>query len=180
MNLILLSFSAYLTQYVMKHKHLHATLFLIILTATSFAQRVVPLWRYKNDRLGRHFYTVIQKEIGPNEQKQGWEFEGPACWVYTSSVRGSVAFNRFVNNSTGDHFYSLHLSPSEAPPGYIYEGPACTINADKVYDRQVPLWEYYKPSSGEHFYTIQLVVFLIMSCVDLYIEPSRMTLIVIL
>ncbi len=71
---------------------------------------------------------------------------------------------RFYNPGNGDHFYTANKA--EIPAGYISEGVACKVylndkeklqwhlkGNDPIDVGLVPLFRYYNPGNGDHFYT---------------------------
>lgn len=72
------------------------------------------------------------------------------------AVDGRV--NRFYNKKNGTHFYTA--SPSEAQrvardltATYVFEGAAYSLDTTSGANGQ-PLFRFYRPSNGTHFYTV--------------------------
>ena len=100
-----------------------------------------------------HFLTTDVSEAS-QAVRDGWIFEGVACYVFTSSQPNAAQLQRLVHPD-GDHFYTI--DPEEALNaiaqfGYKEEGVACF-----AFPAQQPnttaFFRRLNPSTGEHFYT---------------------------
>ncbi|MFZ2976084.1 MAG: SpoIID/LytB domain-containing protein [Candidatus Moraniibacteriota bacterium] len=128
-------------------------------TYTSQVDETLPVYRFVNSTSGDHFYTASENEKTAvlNNPQWGYTAEGIAFYVYTSQVNETLPVYRFVNSTSGDHFYtasenernSLNNNPQW---GYTGEGIAFY-----VFDTQLattsPVYRFYAPSTGDHFYT---------------------------
>ena len=118
----------------------------------AFAQ--VPLFRYYNVKLQKHYYTVNFSEFGNGGN--GWALEGVACQVYPRDFAqpDMTPVYRFFNQRTGDHYYTTGKFISRRDLiGYSLEGPVFCDYKHRV-PGTFPLLEYYNPANGDHFYTI--------------------------
>lgn len=97
-----------------------------------------------------HFYTTDPS--GEVAGQNGYKPEGIAGYVYPNnkSLPNTVAFYRFYNRITGDHFYTQR-EDGEGGPDYNYEGLACYLPSikDKSATEFNRLW-----GNLNHFYTL--------------------------
>lgn len=125
----------------------------------SFHTGFAPFYRYWNGR--DHFYTTNINEIGTATHGQighhGYTSEGTQCVIRKWLVTGSVPLYRYYNGA--DHFYTTNTNEiGTTTPGvtgrhgYRSEGIAGYCFPSQAY-HTIPLYRYYKPSSGDHFYT---------------------------
>ena len=125
---------------------------LVFLSFHAFSQQT--LFRYRNVKNFKHYYTVNFNEYGNGAN--GWVLEGPACLVFNAEdrARGIVPLFRYFNPKNGDHYYTTHLGElGDGEVGYHLEGPSCYIYKFEV-PGAVPLFRYFNVKTGDHFYTI--------------------------
>ena len=118
----------------------------------------VPLYRWYNPESDDHFYTISPNGI-PSYQREG--VEGIECCVFDHQISGTFPLYRWWNPDNGDHFYTI--SPEDIP-GYQREGSLgngiecyvarLIIQIKPGINGAVPLYRWYNPESGDHFYTI--------------------------
>ena len=97
----------------------------------------LPVYRFYNASNGDHFYTISENEKNSISQ---------------------VPIYRFINRNNGDHFYTASTKEKDgliANPqwGYAFEGIAFYEQISQV-DGTLPVYRFYKSSTGDHFYTI--------------------------
>ena len=90
---------------------------------------IVPLLRYINPQTGDHYYTIHGRELGNGAN--GYNLEGPACYIFKIRVDGSVPLLEYYNNRSGDHFYTT----DKRELGHGFEGYQFTKVAGFVFLR---------------------------------------------
>ncbi|MFH0833294.1 MAG: right-handed parallel beta-helix repeat-containing protein [archaeon] len=90
---------------------------------------VVPVYRFYNNNVGSHFYTIFEGEKNKliNNYPNVYTFEGGVFYVYDSMVNGTVPVYRFYNNNVGSHFYTISEGEKNKlinnyPNVYTFEG----------------------------------------------------------
>ncbi|MEM7595577.1 MAG: hypothetical protein AAF383_29430, partial [Cyanobacteria bacterium P01_A01_bin.83] len=74
------------------------------------------IYRFYNQDLGTHFYTIDENEKNVVEQElDNYSYEGEVFSAYHTEVEGSIPIYRFYNSTTGAHFYT----PSAVERDYI-------------------------------------------------------------
>jgi len=128
-------------------KKIFTVVFLLFLSYQAFSQ--VPLYRYYNNRLKMHWYTVNFNKLGNGAN--GWVLEGPQCRVFTApdAQRGIVPFSSYYNAQTADHYYTVRRL---ILPNYTDSGPEGFIALSQL-PATIPLYEYYNSIVHTHFYT---------------------------
>ncbi len=124
---------------------------LLLMACGAFAQQT--LYRYYNQKLSKHYYTVDFNEYGSG--RRGWYLEGPACMVFDHEDRdmGIVPLLRYFNDRVGDHYYTANFDElRRGANGYVLEGKACFIAKFKGM-RMVPLFGYFNRINGDPFLT---------------------------
>ena len=97
-----------------------------------------PLYRYWNNWMGDHFYTLYASEIGTTTPgsygKYGYVCEGVAGYCLKHQVSGSVPLFRYYNGGNRDHFYTTNSNeigttvPGQVGKyGYQSEGIDCYV-----------------------------------------------------
>ena len=107
---------------------------------------------------GRHFYSSNQQEIDSltGQPKSDYLNEGIA---YTVAGDANQDLHRFYKPSTGLHFYSASDRERDSliavsDSGYLYEGVAYQVfDAHVAPSGSTPVFRFYDPSQGSHFYT---------------------------
>jgi hypothetical protein len=121
----------------------------VTLCSTSTA----PFYRYWNQAVGDHFYTVNWAELDGG--RGGYVLDGVQCRILPASATatGAVPFHRYWNPTVTDHFYTTNLAELgmgrfgwayEGVAGYVYAAPAAGT---------IPLHRYWNATIGDHFYT---------------------------
>lgn len=126
---------------------------------TAPASDTFPVYRFASRKTGDHFYTVSESEKTAVESNSEWGyvFEGVAFYAYQSDVAGSIPVYRFVNGTTGDHFYTASEEERDAIRnntvwGYAGEGTAFYV-PDTMQAGTATVYRFYNPTTGDHFYT---------------------------
>ena len=130
-----------------------------ILTCELCLLYIAPFYRYWNGR--DHFYTTNINEIGTATPGQagnhGYTSEGTQCVIRRGQVSGSIPLYRYWNGN--DHFYTTNANEigvttpgAKGNHGYTSEGTAGYCFPSQV-QNTIPLYRYYRPSGGDHFYT---------------------------
>lgn len=119
---------------------------------TSQTNGTSPVYRFLNITNGDHFYTAYEAEKDSliNNVSSGYIYENIAFYAPTGQLSGYYPVYRFVNSTTGDHFYTVSESEKYAlitPPlgpeisvGLWYYSKAAfqnnnfQINANKAYN----------------------------------------------
>ncbi|HWQ59939.1 MAG TPA: SpoIID/LytB domain-containing protein [Candidatus Fimivivens sp.] len=72
----------------------------------------VPVYRLVSHTTGDHFYTVSKDERDAilGNESSGYFDEGVAFYAYATQLDGTSPVYRFVNTTTGDHFYTASES----------------------------------------------------------------------
>lgn len=119
-----------------------------------------PVYRFASSKSGDHFYTVNEDEKNAvaNNSQWGYASEGIAFYAYASQLAGTLPAYRFVNQITGDHFYTISenekVSVLNNPQwGYIAEGIAFYVFSQQE-TATFPVYRFINSSNGDHFYTI--------------------------
>lgn len=119
---------------------------------------VVPLYRYCYKT--NHFYTTNWNELGAGSSSStnGWYYEGIQAYVCATQLPNTVPLYRFSKTKTiflgptyQDHYYTSNYN-SGIVNGYAYEGIQCYVFSSPL-NNTVPLYQYYKSSIYDHFYT---------------------------
>jgi hypothetical protein len=119
----------------------------------------LPVYRFVSGKTGDHFYTISESEKIAVESNAdlGYVSEGVAFYAYPETVIGSIPVFRFVNKTTGDHFYTASTEERDAIRnnplwGYIDEGTAFSVS-DTASIGTSTVYRFYNPTTGDHFYT---------------------------
>lgn len=121
----------------------------------------VPVYRFFNRFAASHFYTTSETEraaILANPALAHLLFEGPAFQASATPADGFTPVYRFFNGLTGVHFYTISASERDAIIAnpllrhYAFEGIAYYAGLAAA-DGLMPLYRFYVPSRGFHFYT---------------------------
>lgn len=118
-----------------------------------------PFYRYWNGH--DHFYTTNINEIGTAKAGQrgryGYHSEGTQCTILKRQVHGSVPLYRYFNGR--EHFYTTNANEIGTTTagvlgkhGYRSEGVAGYCYPTQAH-YTIPLYRYWNPSIGDHFYT---------------------------
>lgn len=111
------------------------------------AQSLVPLYYFWNPSNLDHLFTIDYGE------GSGWSYQGIACYVYASSVTGTIPVYRYFNASSDHHFLTSDFGElGYGAGGFTYEGIAFHVFDSQVVG-SVPLHRWYFPISGKHYYT---------------------------
>jgi len=96
-----------------------------------------PVYRFTNSKNGDHFYTIHESEKSAIIANPDWGYiyENIAFYAYQTQIGNSLPVYRFVNLTTGDHFYTI----SETEKEYL-------VTSALGPDISVGLW-YYSASS---------------------------------
>lgn len=119
---------------------------------------VKPIYRYCYK--GNHLYTIDwnEKGAGSTSSNTGWYYEGIAYFIPESEQPDTKAFNRYARTYAGplyDHFYTTD-SRASVSSSYSYEGMLGYIYEWVQKPNTVPLYQYYKSSTKDHFYTTDM------------------------
>jgi hypothetical protein len=124
---------------------------LVFSACAAFCQ--VPLYRYYNPKLQKHYYTINFNEYGNGGG--GWNFEGVSCQVYPPNFAAPdiAPVYRFFNPRTGDHYYTTgrYITRRDLR-GYQYENVVFCVYRHPATGLR-PLMEYWNYGNGDHFYT---------------------------
>ena len=116
-----------------------------------------PIFRLYNPRTGNHFYTRSSSERDSAISNHSYVSEGTAFYAYPDQNSGKSPVYRFYSSLTGDHFYTAsegEKSSVQNNPqwGYTYEGIAFYVSLSQESETS-PVYRFYSPSTGDHFYT---------------------------
>lgn len=109
------------------------------------------LYRYNKDATKTHYFTTNKKELG--EGKDGYVWEGVACYIHTKKVKHTVAFYRYANANDFVYTISFDKDIIESKESYKLQKKVGYIYTNNV-KGTVPLFKYYSPSLKRHFYTV--------------------------
>ena len=128
---------------------------------------VAPLRRYWKaaGKGSDHFYTTNAYEIGTVFPglvgRHGYRSEGITCLIYTYKVADSIPLYRYFGPNN-DHLYTTNAKEigtttpgQKGSHGYVSEGVAGYCFASQRCGT-VPLYRYWNPSIGDHFYTTNI------------------------
>ena len=110
----------------------------------------VPLYRYRKDSNGHHFYTTRWAELGAG--RNGWHFEETQCYVFSSARPGTVPLYRYWSAAAGDHIYTTNRNELAAGSDYTYQGIQCHVYPTAGH-HTTRLYRYVNTAAGHHFYT---------------------------
>lgn len=113
------------------------------------AAGTVPVFRYYNKAIQKHFYTPEYNELGDGNN-DGFIFEGVGFFAFPNQVPNSVGVIRWYIPATGEHFYTTN--PNEIPGGGVNEGIWFYAYPSAI-NGAVPVHRYYQSSISNHFYT---------------------------
>ncbi len=118
----------------------------------------VAVFRFFNTATGTHFYTAsVDERDRVIATLPVFHYEGPAFYASTLAATALSPVYRFYNRAAGVHFYTISEDEKNSIiaklPQYTYEGPA--YYASKVAGENMlkPLFRFYVPTKGTHFYT---------------------------
>ena len=104
------------------------TAFLLIglsLVNSAFAE--IPVYRFYNDTLRTHFFTIDENEKAHLEADSGWRYEGVAWHAYATQEAGTLPVYRFYSAATASHLYTMDENEKAvlmSGSAYNYEGVA--------------------------------------------------------
>lgn len=110
----------------------------------------VPILRYYNAQVGKHFLTTDPNELGYS--KYGLVYEKTIGWLRNANIPG-YNVNRFLNNATGAHYYTLN---SYAPSGFVFERIIGNTFVPPYIYQPDNIMEFYDPTTGDYCYTNDL------------------------
>ncbi|HEY4384976.1 MAG TPA: hypothetical protein VGN34_10930 [Ktedonobacteraceae bacterium] len=114
-------------------------------------------YRLYRPSTGVHFYTTDRNEADNAVRRFGYNDEGSACYVITSSFYGTVPLYRLYNPRTNDHFYTVDAREANRAVfrfGYHREGIACYVLPDnRSVAFSIPFYRLFNRTNGDHFYT---------------------------
>lgn len=114
-------------------------------------QKILKVYRYFNTTNGSHIYTNYYNELGGGSSK--FTYEGNAFNVFEKKESNTYEFKRYFNNGNGDYMYVTDASDLIQGQTYTFESVLGYVYTTKIGD-SVPLYRYFKSSTGYHFYTI--------------------------
>jgi hypothetical protein len=123
-----------------------------------------PVYRFRNERLGIHFYTASETEKNNTiaNFSQTWVYEGIPFYVSTTQEPDLVPVYRFRNTNTalGNHFYTASETEknntiANYSTRWQYEGIAffVSVDGDAGYSQVFRFGDHRSNGSGSHFYT---------------------------
>jgi hypothetical protein len=133
-------------------KKFFITTVLLFSIGATFCQ--IPLYRYYNARLQKHYFTIDFNEYGNGAN--GWAFEGVSCQVYPPNFAAPdiAPVYRFFNSQTGDHYYTTGKFITRRDlRGYHFESVAFCVYRHPAPGLR-PFLEYWNYGNGDHFYTV--------------------------
>lgn len=111
----------------------------------------VPLYRYRRDTTGRHYYTTQWAELGAG--RNGWRFEETQCYVYPTARPGTVPLYRYHNAQSTDYLYTTNWNElGSGKSGYVYQAIQCYVYPGAG-QQTARLYRYVKTNGANHFYT---------------------------
>ncbi|WDZ99421.1 hypothetical protein [Mucilaginibacter sp. SJ] len=117
------------------------------LSNTVKAQTMVTIYQYYNATHHKHFYTNNLNELGPNGSG-GFVYQGSIGQL--SSNFNNTAVYRFVNPSTGAHYYTTH--GNTYPAGFQLEGVLGYYQGSPAYPT-IPVYEFYSSTNSDYYYS---------------------------
>ena len=118
----------------------------------SPATAAVGFYRYWNQAVGDHYYTIGRDDAAL--ATLGYQYEGCEASVLVTSAPGSVPLRRMWSTTNTDHYYTTDSDVSGAEMlGYQLE----PYSTGDVFTSQepgtVPLYRYWSAVNLDHFYT---------------------------
>jgi GNAT superfamily N-acetyltransferase len=115
------------------------------------------LYRFFRPDTGTHFYSTSVGERDSVIRSWVYRYEGPVGFVLTrsSTVPGARPLHRFLQPSTGTHFYTSTAAEHDAVltyPQYRGEGVAAQVLSTAGAGR-APVYRFFRPGTGTHLYT---------------------------
>ncbi|MBR0668260.1 hypothetical protein GXW71_28160 [Roseomonas hellenica] len=115
------------------------------------------IFRFFNTTNSTHFYTSSAAERDSvRANLPVLRYEGPA-YEAAPSNDSDLLVHRFLNTANGSHFYTAgdveKLQVERTLPGYRYEGVAYGAFSDDDGGEHHPLFRFFRPDNGTHFYT---------------------------
>lgn len=104
--------------------------------------------RVRNPDTGDYLYLVDPAQIQEAREKFGYVDPTDAFLYPVPPGYRVVPFNRFLNPTNGDHYYSTILTP---PDGYHWE--AVAFNVFTLLPFVTPLYRFRSTKVNDHFYT---------------------------
>jgi hypothetical protein len=124
----------------------------------------IALNRFWSAKAGQHFYTMSETERRKLIDKYArniWNCEGVSYYAFPDANEpGTLPVYRFWRPATGEHFFTMKESEREKlmtqlADVYTYEAIAFyAYPADSPSNGAKPVYRFWSPKSGEHFYTI--------------------------
>lgn len=154
------------------------------------------VYRFYNSKSGVHFYTPSKEEWinVANNPDWGYQSEGVA---YQALEGEGTELYRFFNPAKGYHFMTtneqealnvvrqsagenydlvtgLDIASQANGWGYTYEGRSYRVSQSPTAEAQSPVYRFYKPSAGVHFYSasIEEVLNVIANSYTESVEPA--------
>lgn len=118
-----------------------------------------PIFRFFNEQTGAHFFTgsATERDLVQSTLSPPFKDEGTAFFAASASTPGLSQVYRFYNLRTGVHFYTISESEKasiEATLPDVFRLEGVSYHASEVGGQGlIPLYRFYLPSKGVHFYT---------------------------
>jgi len=121
------------------------------------------VYRFWSPTTDRHFYTInsAEKDKLINKYSQTWTFEGTVFYAWATPYDPNlVPVYRFWSDRSSSHFYTISEGEknkliAKYSDVWTYEGIAFYAYAPGRQPADVnPVYRFWKPSDGTHFYTI--------------------------
>ena len=84
-----------------------AAFLLIGLSLVNSAFAEIPVYRFYNDTLRTHFFTIDENEKTHLKADSGWRYEGVAWHAYATQEAGTLPVYRFYSAATASHLYTM-------------------------------------------------------------------------
>jgi hypothetical protein len=118
-----------------------------------------PVYRFFDNNVRNHLFTISTDEKATIEQMNGWTAEGLGFSAFRSQKTGTVPVYRLRSNSNNEHFLTRSVTEKNnalASGAYTYEGIGFYAYSASAAGR-VAVYRFWNPSTSSHFYTVSTV-----------------------
>lgn len=129
----------------------------------SFEVVFSTVYRFWSPVTHKHFYTLSEREKNKliDTYSHVWTFEGPAFYAWATRYDANLSpVYRFWSGKSRSHFYTISEREKDKlirdyPHVWTYEGVAFyAFEEGRQPSGAKPIYRFYRPSDGTHFYTI--------------------------
>jgi len=114
----------------------------------------IPLYRYFNPTLTKHFYTTVWNELGTNS---GYAYEATEGYVENTHLTGLTPLYRYYNTVTKNYYLTVNWSElGSGRDGWTYQGVLAYVspNDQGSCGCSTPMYvAYWAHPVNNHFFT---------------------------